>query len=162
MNRRFFPFFIATLVIFGDQITKLWVRKAIPLYSSRVIIPGFMNLVHIKNRGIAFGLFNSFASAPTILTLISAFAVFFILYLIVVDKEGGPLFRASLGLVLGGAIGNLIDRLVWGRVTDFLDFHIGPYHWPAFNVADMAISVGGGLMLFSLLKRGTTHASHSH
>ncbi len=155
MRGRYVSLLIALSITLLDQLTKMWVKSAIPLYSSRVVIPGFFSLVHIKNRGIAFGLFNSSPLMGTwILTAFSMLASGFILYLLWREGEKNGLFSFSLAMVLGGAVGNLIDRLLWGEVTDFLYFYIGPYHWPAFNVADTAISVGGMLMAFSLLRKG--------
>ncbi len=162
MRQRLFPLFLSLVIIGLDQFSKLLVRRSIPLYSYKIVIPDVMNIVHIENRGIAFGFFNSCGYGPIILTLVSIGVVVFLFYLIWVEEKEGPFFKGSLGLVLGGAVGNLIDRIMWGRVIDFLDFHLGPYHWPAFNVADMAISLGGIFIFFSILKKGTAHASHSH
>jgi len=157
----FFGYFVAFFVVFLDQVTKYLIKKSISLYHSVIIIPGFLNLVHIKNRGIAFGIFNSQAGTSSIgLIIISIVAVIFIGYLIFSEKKRGRFYCISLGMILGGAIGNLIDRIIFGEVTDFIDVYIKEYHWPAFNFADMAISVGGIFILLFIIK-GKSHASNS-
>lgn len=158
----FYGYLAAFVVALVDQVVKYFITMLIPLYHNIIIIPGFLNLVHIKNRGIAFGIFNSpHSSTSPFLIAISAIAVGFILYLIHSEKRFGKLYCMSLGMILGGAIGNLIDRIFFGEVTDFIDVYIGKYHWPAFNVADMAISIGGMFLLLFIIK-GKQNASSTH
>ena len=141
-------------VLVLDLSSKAWVIRALPLYSQREIIPGFFNLVHVRNTGVAFSFFAGSDTpwrVPLLVALtVVALGVVFFLY-----RESRPEEKAkrlALSLVAGGALGNLTDRLRFGNVVDFLDFYIGPYHWPAFNVADMAVSVGAALLLITLLR----------
>ncbi len=134
---------IAALVIVLDQLTKWWVVKALPMHTSVPVIDGFFNLVHIYNRGAAFGFLNrSDIEWQFWLFMVATFiSVLAIYYLVRTSVYLSALFVA-LGLVLGGALGNLIDRIRFRAVVDFLDFYIGHWHWPAFNVADIAICLG--------------------
>ncbi|WP_300773197.1 signal peptidase II [uncultured Desulfovibrio sp.] len=143
----------ALLALLLDQLTKFWVLAAIPKHKSITVIPGLLDLVNIRNRGAAFGFLNRsdiewqfwlFLLA----TLVAAVAI---ILLVRTAQEQPWLFRA-LGLVMGGALGNLIDRIRFRAVVDFLDIYVGDWHWPAFNVADMAICVGAGLACLLLWK----------
>ena len=132
-------------MILLDQITKWAVLKTIPLYGSRPVIEGFFNLVHVRNRGIAFGIMNTPGGSQItiyLLTLVTLVAIF--LLFLWFSRLGAEERKTTFGLalVIGGALGNLIDRIRMGEVVDFLDVHVGTFHWPAFNVADSAISVG--------------------
>lgn len=136
----------ALLALLLDQLTKFWVLAAIPEHKSITVIPGLLDLVNIRNRGAAFGFLNRsdiewqfwlFLLA----TLVAAVAI---ILLVRTAQEQPWLFRA-LGLVMGGALGNLVDRIRFRAVVDFLDIYVGDWHWPAFNVADMAICIGAGL-----------------
>ena len=143
----------ALLALLLDQLTKFWVLAAIPEHKSITVIPGLLDLVNIRNRGAAFGFLNRsdiewqfwlFLLA----TLVAAVAI---ILLVRTAQEQPWLFRA-LGLVMGGALGNLIDRIRFRAVVDFLDMYVGDWHWPAFNVADMAICIGAGLACLLLWK----------
>ena len=141
---------VATPVIasiaMADQFTKSMIEKTMFLNQSLEIIPGFFNIVYVKNPGAAWGLFSDMASLRVpFLVSVSVIAVGVIFYLIGDSKGQAPVI--ALSMICGGAIGNLIDRATLGEVTDFLDFYIGNYHWPAFNVADSAITVGVALMI---------------
>ena len=127
-----------------DQVTKFLVLSKIDLHSSVPVISGFFNIVHTTNRGMAFGLFNSSGPGPAFyfLTGASVLAVILIVFWFFRLKEYEKPLIPALALILGGALGNLIDRLRIGEVIDFLDFRIGSYPWPAFNIADSCISVG--------------------
>jgi signal peptidase II len=148
---------LAAAIIIPDQITKAVIQAKYALWASDPVIPGFFNLVHVLNKGAAFGFLNQpdtnwqiwFFVAVTIM------AVGFIYYLLTTADRGDRFFITGLGLVLGGALGNLIDRLRFGHVVDFLDFFVGDYHWPAFNVADIAISCGAFAVLISLYTKNT-------
>jgi len=134
----------ALAIVILDQISKLFVARTIHLYESIPVIGGFFNLVHVRNRGMAFGLMNRsdvdfsfyFLLAATICAV-----VLLIFWFSRLKREERRLI-IGLSLILGGAVGNLIDRIRLQEVIDFLDFYIGSYHWPAFNVADSAITVG--------------------
>ena len=135
---------VATLVVIIDQVSKYIIVAHIGLYESITVIPGFFNIVHVQNPGAAFGLFAQ--QAPMIRNIVligaSVIAMGVIFYLFYQTPATYPLLSAGFALILGGAAGNMIDRLRWGKVVDFLDLYIGSFHWPAFNVADSAISVG--------------------
>ena len=148
---------IAVLVVILDQLTKLWIQDHMVLYTTRTVIPGFFNIVHVLNRGAAFGFLNRsdiqwqtyFFFAAT------ALAVLIIFHLLRLAQDDDRLLTVGLGLILGGAVGNLIDRIRTGEVVDFLDFYWKSYHWPAFNVADIAIFLGslGLLAAFYRMRR---------
>ena len=137
---------VGAIVVFLDQLTK-WLIREIVLGTGRDIeVTGFFNIVEVWNRGVSFGLFAS--DSPWTPYLLSALAIAISIVLIVWLRKAETTFLAlALGFVIGGAIGNVFDRFIWGRVYDFLDFHAAGYHWPAFNVADAAISVGVALVL---------------
>lgn len=138
--------FISSVVIILDQGTKWLVRKFILGPFIQVEINEYLNIVEVWNRGVSFGLFsNDSRWTPFILCLL-AFAIIVVLFFWLWNSET-YLMVFALGIVIGGASGNVIDRLIWGHVFDFLDFHLMGYHWPAFNVADTAISVGVILIL---------------
>jgi signal peptidase II len=148
---------IAVLVVILDQLTKLWIQDHMVLYTTRTVVPGFFNIVHVLNRGAAFGFLNRsdiqwqtyFFFAAT------ALAVLIIFHLLRMARDDDKLLITGLGLILGGAVGNLIDRIKTGEVVDFLDFYWKSYHWPAFNVADIAIFLGslGLVCAFYRLRR---------
>ncbi len=140
---------LALVVVTLDQLTKLWVRGAF-IYGGepQAVIPGCFNLVYVRNEGAAWGMLGG---QMPVLILLSI--VVLILLAVYHRKVLNPTIdhRIALGLMVGGICGNLIDRIRVGWVTDFLDFHIGPYHWPSFNVADSAICIAVGLYLLSSL-----------
>lgn len=143
---------VAALVVALDQLTK-WLVLAVVMDPPRVIpVTPFFNLVLTWNRGVSFGMFGGGAVPPWALTALAAAIVIFLLVWLRRAEEG--LTRIAVGLVIGGAIGNVIDRLYHGAVVDFLDVHLAGWHWPAFNVADSAITIGVILLLAeSLLPR---------
>ena len=148
-SRKYLKLFItAFVVILLDQITKAVVCETIPLHHSIPVIDGFFDFVHVRNPGGAFGFLadQSLYVRRFFFLFLSCFAVFLILLFYKKTPKANYLITTGLALILGGAVGNLIDRFRFGWVTDFLDFYIGNLHWPAFNVADSAISVG--LILF--------------
>ena len=152
---------LGAAVIVLDQITKALVRDAVPLYESRVIVPGFLNLVHVRNEGMAFGLLNTadFEYKWLVTSALAALALFGIVYYARHLRPDERAARMGLSLILGGALGNLIDRLWAGYVVDFVDVYSGTWHFWAFNVADAAINIGAALVFLDLLfvRR---HASH--
>jgi len=150
---RKFHLLIAVFVVLLDRVTKLAVAKNISLHDSIQIIPDFFRLTHVENRGAAFGLF---ADSPSewkiaVLVLFSIVALAIVTALLWRNSHSMNTTGIGLSLILGGAIGNLWDRLLSGRVVDFLLFYIGQYQWPAFNVADSAIVVGAGLLVIEIL-----------
>jgi signal peptidase II len=144
---------IAGLVIIFDQITKAVIRNTLTLYHSITVIPGFFNITHILNPGGAFGFMAN--KSPflrnLLFILLSSLAICLIFYLYKNTPKKYYLLSTCFALILGGALGNLIDRIRFGKVVDFLDFYIGSYHWPAFNVADSAITVGITIYVFHLV-----------
>ena len=136
------------LIIFFDQLTKILVMKNFQLYESLSILP-FFNLTFIVNYGFAFGFLNNPSLNQIIVILIIFSIIAYFLYLLI--KTQDQFFRFSLILVLSGAIGNFIDRVFHGFVIDFIDIHIGNYHWPAFNLADSSITIGFFLIMFNIL-----------
>jgi signal peptidase II len=136
---------IVPVVFALDRATKIWIERSLDLWSSRTVIPGFFDLVHSQNRGMAFGLLNDGANDLTrwLLIAISLAVVAFLIHSAVrCWRDPGSAPPLPLFLVLGGALGNLYDRALRGYVTDFADFYVGSWHWPAFNVADAAITAG--------------------
>ncbi len=144
---------VAIPVIAVDQITKFLIDHNLYLYAKITIIPGFFNVVKAYNAGAAFSLFAQ-RHSPIINFLFhatTAIAILFVLYLFFVTMDDNHLQLISINLILGGAFGNLYDRIIHGHVVDFLDFYIGRYHWPAFNVADSSIVIGTGLLLITFI-----------
>ncbi|MEG2004638.1 MAG: signal peptidase II [Bilophila sp.] len=144
------------LVLLLDQLSKFWVMEALPEYGSVPVLTGFFDLVHLRNRGAAFGFLNRsdiewqfwlFCGATLL-------AVGMILSVVRSSPKHENALFAGLGLVLGGAIGNFIDRVRFRAVVDFLDFYVGQWHWPAFNVADIAICCGAFLVCLRLWQTG--------
>ena len=135
---------IAGTVVGLDQITKLLVLAWMPLHHAVAVIPGFFNLTHIRNPGGAFGFLAAGGQGlrNVLFIGVSIIAMGLIVTFYRSTPRTHPFLAAALAMIFGGAVGNLIDRLRFGEVVDFLDFYIGAYHWPAFNVADSAITVG--------------------
>jgi signal peptidase II len=131
-------------VIVLDQITKLYIMQTMRLHESISIIPNLFSLTYIRNPGAAFGLLagSSNAFRMVFFGLTSIFALVLLGTILIRMPERDWLGRLSVAGILGGAVGNLIDRLRFGEVIDFLDVYVESYHWPAFNVADSAITVG--------------------
>src|SRR5271154_5222244 len=147
-------------VLAADQFSKHAVEKYTAVGSLRVVIPGLLNLVHTTNPGVAFGLFAD-SENPWRGPLLIAFSVAVIamlLWLLATGRAGGRLGECGLALILGGALGNVADRLLRHSVTDFIDFHIGGHHWYTFNIADSGIVVGAGLVMLELFHDGS-HAT---
>ncbi|MDG2165517.1 MAG: signal peptidase II [Alphaproteobacteria bacterium] len=136
------------LIIFFDQLTKILVIKNFQLYESLSILP-FFNLTFIVNYGFAFGFLNNPSLNQIIVILVIFSIIAYFLYLLI--KTQDQFFRFSLILVLSGAVGNFIDRVLHGFVIDFIDIYLGSYHWPAFNLADSSITLGFILIMFNIL-----------
>lgn len=144
---------LALAVLAADQITKQAVSKTLEPGGLVVVIPGLFNLVHTNNAGVAFGMLADAHSAwiASILILFSLGVMGLLAWLLMSDRIPGLMGQVGAALILGGAAGNVIDRVFRHSVVDFLDFYFRGYHWPAFNVADSAIVIGGGLIILSLL-----------
>jgi signal peptidase II len=136
------------LIIIFDQLTKILVIKNFQLYESLSILP-FFNLTFVVNYGFAFGFLNNPSLNQIIVILVIFSIIAYFLYLLI--KTQDQFFRFSLILVLSGAVGNFIDRVLHGFVIDFIDIYLGSYHWPAFNLADSSITLGFILIMFNIL-----------
>src|SRR5580700_2934886 len=158
VDRRRLSFALAVGVIALDRVTKWLVERYVSPAADYKIIPGLFDIVHWENRGVAFGMFNDSESPWRTLALIalSVAAVIWVSAMLWRAKRLDELLRWAFALVLGGAAGNLFDRAVSGRVTDFLLFYIGDHQWPSFNVADSAMVIGCGLLIVDHFR-----ASHS-
>ena len=135
---------IAVTIAALDQFTKWLVVRSIRPEESRVVISGFFSLVNWRNTGAAWGILRDYNLVLTAVSLLTVLALYLFRHSFQLHRPGP---RIALGLIAGGIIGNLIDRVRVGHVIDFLFFYIGQYHWPAFNVADSAICVGVGLYI---------------
>ncbi len=165
---------IIALVVFAlDRVTKIWIEAKVSVYDTIPVIPDVFNIVYTRNRGAAFGMLSTSPEAIRLTLLVGLALV--ILSLIVwmlwqatrPSQLGTRVNRIALALVLGGAAGNLWDRVVRGSVTDFLQVFLGSYEWPSFNVADCGISIGATLMAIDLIFHSkkqdeSKHASETH
>ncbi len=144
---------MAVLVVVLDRVSKWLVATNINLHDSIVVLPGFFRLTHVQNTGAAFGLFADSGSEwkIAILVMFSVLALVVVSALLWKNSHAITTTGVGLSLILGGALGNLWDRLLSGRVVDFFDFYVGSYHWPAFNVADSAIVIGALLLVGEIL-----------
>ncbi len=141
-----FGLWIAAAVILLDQATKWLIRDVVMAPPRSIPVTDFFNIVMVWNRGVSFGLFdNDSVWTPMLLSLLAVGIS--IVLMVWLRRAEGKWLALGLGMVIGGAVGNVIDRAVWRAVFDFLDFHVAGYHWPAFNVADTAITVGVVLIL---------------
>jgi signal peptidase II len=149
MKYLYFGLISGTLIIL-DQVSKALIMAQLPLHKSIAVIPGLFNLTHVHNPGGAFGFLASNAGAWLHWLFLGAALVAMILIVCFYHKtpRNKLWLRFSLGLIFGGAIGNLIDRIRFGEVVDFLDFYVGQLHWPAFNIADSGVTVG--VIIFTL------------
>lgn len=151
VKARFLLISLAVLVV--DQWSKWWIERRLDLHDSISIIPGYLDFTHVSNTGVAFGLLPAHGdlTATLLLTLLGLVALGVIGYYFLRTPADHRLLLTSLSLVLGGALGNLLDRIAAGAVTDFIDFYVGDWHWHTFNVADSAITIGIVLMALELL-----------
>jgi signal peptidase II len=146
---------ITILVVLLDQLSKAWILATLRLHEGFPLIDGFVNIVHVRNPGAAFGFL---AGAPPLFRYIffiavTVAAIVLILHYLRVSRIEETSLISALALILSGAVGNLIDRVRFGEVVDYLDVYLGSYHWPAFNVADSAITIGAGVLMAVLLRR---------
>jgi signal peptidase II len=143
-----------TIILIADQLTKFIVDQTMPLHHSIPIIDDLFSLTYIRNTGAAFGILSGSAAAFRLpfLLLFSTVAIVFIILMLrrLPDRETGLI--TALAFILGGAIGNLIDRIAYGEVIDFLDFYWSRFHWPAFNLADSFITIGVLITVYYLIK----------
>ena len=154
-NRRISLPVMGTIVIILsfilDQLSKYWVQDEIGFFSSEVVITPFFNLVFVINEGVSFGFLSDlpFDGQWPLIVLTSLLVIVIFIWML----KANTLFQEmSFGFIIGGALGNIIDRIIHGGVIDFLDFHMTGYHWPAFNLADTFIFIGVALLLFCGIK----------
>lgn len=145
---------ISACVIVLDQVTKWLVTRSIGWNDGITIWPNFINLVHVRNPGAAFGIMSQNAGYIrwTFLAGVSVAALLVVLWLVVRSRDYDGYLLTAYGFFFAGAAGNLIDRLRYGEVIDFIDVYVGKYHWPAFNVADSVLCIGVGLFVIYSLK----------
>ena len=145
----------AGAIVILDQITKAMIQSTMRLHQSIPIIDGLLSLTYIRNPGAAFGLFADSQNGIRILffVTVSIIAILFLISLYSKIPQKNLIGRLAIGMVLGGAIGNLIDRVRFGEVVDFIDFYITTHHWPAFNIADSCISTGVVLLMWYFLRQ---------
>jgi signal peptidase II len=144
---------LSALTILFDQISKLAVIGKLTAYVDVIPLTGFFNLVLVHNTGAAFSLFADQPGWQRFFFLGIAIAAAAVILFLLRKTASRPLFSIALALILGGALGNVIDRFRYGYVVDFLDFYLGTWHWPAFNVADSAITLGAALLIWDSLKK---------
>jgi signal peptidase II len=152
-SARIIHLLLAAIIVLLDRWTKQLVAVRIPLYTHIQIIPGFFRLTHTENTGAAFSLFADSPShwRTALLITFSVVAMIVVLGLLWKQKQALTISGVALSLILGGAIGNLWDRVARGRVVDFLLFYVKQYQWPVFNLADSAIVVGASLLVIEIL-----------
>ncbi|MEK7439071.1 MAG: signal peptidase II [Pseudomonadota bacterium] len=156
--RKLLPWYaLALLVVLLDQLSKYWVSTSLHYGEARAY-GGFFNLVLVHNRGAAFSFLASAAGWQRGFFIAIALVAIVIISLLLARHARDKLFCLSLALILGGAIGNVIDRIALGYVVDFLDFHFSGWHWPAFNLADSAITAGAVLLVLDSLRPGSRRA----
>ena len=147
-------FAVGGMIILLDQVSKLLILHFLPLFSAMEIIPGFFNLVHVRNTGAAFSILAGVNSLwrQGLFVGLTIVVVGILLFAYGKLRPEDRWTRTAYALITGGALGNLVDRLRLGEVVDFLDCYVGAYHWPAFNLADSAISVGALMLVISVLR----------
>jgi signal peptidase II len=157
LSNRYLQLFLASnILIILDQYTKMWVNTHIPKHRFIMVIDNFFAITHIRNPGVAFGLFADGPSEYKTYVFIgfSIIAIVAILIFFHQTPRENKMVRVALILIFSGAIGNMIDRILYHEVIDFLDFFYGSYHWPAFNIADSCITIGVMLMFLDLIQAG--------
>ena len=137
---------VTVFIFILDQLTKRAVQSSLSLHQSKPIIQDFFHLTYVTNDGMAFGL--SMPGGRTILLILSILLTIFICWFLWQEREGHNLVRLGLALILAGAFGNLLDRILYGKVVDFLDFMIGDFHWYIFNIADSSVTIGMMVFIF--------------
>jgi signal peptidase II len=142
---------IIGVVLVLDQLTKYIIETRVRLYEIITIVPGFFNITHVRNKGAAFSLFAGAPGAFRSVFFISVSVVAIAVIALLIKKTGERLLIVSFSLIAGGATGNLIDRVRYGEVVDFIQWYVKSWYWPSFNVADSAISIGVTLMALDIL-----------
>lgn len=153
---------IAAVVLVLDQLSKWWIIQSLPaspyVQDGITVIPGFFHIIHVYNEGAAWGMFTGYSSALALLGLVALAAIFLFRRHLELHR---PFIQIIFGLLIGGIIGNMIDRFAHGHVVDFLDFHFGSYRYPTFNIADCGITIGVALYIILTLIEGWKERHHS-
>jgi signal peptidase II len=144
---------IISIVIILDQITKYLIESKVRLYQIIPVVPGFFNLTHLRNKGAAFSILSSLPDQWRVLFFITVTLAAVAVMAVLIRKAHEPLLVIAFSLIIGGALGNVIDRIRYGEVVDFIQWYVKSFYWPSFNVADSAISVGVGLLAIDTLFR---------
>ena len=152
---------LVVAVLTVDRWTKLLIQKRFELNESISVIDGLFNITYVRNTGVAFGIFSSISSPAKsiLLSVFTACAAVVVVTYSVRSPARNRLLQIALALILGGALGNLYDRLVYRYVVDFIELYAGSYHWPSFNVADSAISIGVALLALEIIRNETPSRS---
>ncbi|HUP22119.1 MAG TPA: signal peptidase II [Thermoanaerobaculia bacterium] len=161
MKHRLLP--LPLLVVALDQWSKWWVERELAPYEAIPVVPGFFSISHVTNTGIAFGLLPSHGDGfgTFMLVLLGLLALLIVSVYFWRAPASQKLLLCALALIMGGAVGNLVDRILLHAVTDFLDVYVGSYHWPTFNVADSAITVGIGLLALETMRAAPAQSSEA-
>ncbi len=140
-------------VFFIDIFTKLLIKRFVPFYGEVVLIPGFLSITHLVNKGTVFGFFTNFGDGPFrfLFLLLSILALLFIVYVFFKTSPSEIIANLSLSFIIGGALGNIFDRVANKGVTDFIDIYYGNFHWPTFNFADTFITIGAILIIAEMI-----------
>jgi signal peptidase II len=144
---------IITVILVLDQVSKYFVEKHLRLYEIVTVIPGFFNLTHVRNKGAALGILSGLPGVWRSLFFVAFTLIALVVIASVLRKTHERLLVASFSLIMGGAIGNVIDRIRYGEVVDFIQWYVKTWYWPSFNVADSAISIGVALLAIDMLFR---------
>lgn len=145
---------VSATIVVADQVTKYLVLSSVPLNTGYDVVPGLLNLVHVRNPGAAFSIGSAWDFRRLFFILVSVVAVMAIIWIVASSEEMDRALAIGYSLFVGGALGNLVDRIRFGEVVDFLDFYWGTVHWPAFNVADSALCVGVACFFWHFLVSG--------
>ncbi len=146
------PLALSSAILIADRASKMWIDKHISAWDIWPVIPGWVNIIHAENPGMAFSLLSTASPAIRGVVLIGLASAVLSVVAVMFWRSTSSLERWALALVMGGAAGNLWDRVMRGTVTDFIDFYRGEWHWATFNIADSAISVGAVVLALSMMK----------
>lgn len=150
---------LAAIILVLDQLTKYFVEKHLRLYEVMPVIPGFFNLTHVRNKGAAFGILSGLPGVWRILFFVSFTLIAVAVIAALIRKTEERLLVIAFALIMSGAIGNVIDRIRYGEVVDFIQWYVKSWYWPSFNVADSAISIGVVLLAIDMLFINKTSTS---
>ena len=150
-NKYFWSGLIAIIVLVLDQITKYFISTHVKLHETITVVPGFFNITHVRNKGAAFGILSNFPELWRSAFFITVTIVAVGVLIALIAKTNERLSLYAFSLIAGGAMGNVVDRLRYGEVVDFIQWYVRSYYWPSFNVADSAITIGVTLLAIEML-----------